>query len=106
MKRIEAFIKPGTAEAVRTALFGAGVEIIRMADVTEHSNPDRTGTTIEDSGDEPDDRARVWLVAHVANDKVGRITGLIRTHAQTSTPLDGSIIVSNVEHVHSLNQRN
>ena len=106
MKRVEAFIKPFTADAVKEALHEAGVEMVRMSELREFSHGNRYAEAYAGTEYEVDERPRIWLVAFVANDQVARVTGIIRTHAQTDTPLDGSIVVSHVERVHSLNQLN
>lgn len=103
MKRVEAFIKPFTADAIKEALQEAGVELVLMSQMREFSRENRYVEAYAGTEYEVDERPRIWLLAFVQDGDVDRVTGLIRTHAQTDTPLDGSIVISDVEKICNLN---
>lgn len=104
MKRIDAFIKPEVAEAVRHAMLAAGVDVVFVQTTNQVANPDRFAAGPDGRGTVPSESERVWLIAFVESQQVVRITGVIRNHALTDTPFDGRIVISHVENVYSLNQ--
>ncbi len=103
MKRVEAFIKPFTADAIKDALQEMGVDLVLMSQMKEFSGENRYVEAYAGTEYEVDERPRIWLLAFVQDADVGRVTGLIRTHAQTDTPLDGSIVISDVVQMCTLN---
>ena len=102
MKRVEAFIKPFTADAIKEALQEAGVNLVLMSQMREFSDNNRYVEAYAGTEYEVDERPRIWLLAFVDDGDVDQVTGLIRTHAQTDTPLDGSIVISDVERLHTM----
>ncbi|MDA0875030.1 MAG: hypothetical protein O3C45_08220 [Bacteroidetes bacterium] len=104
MKRIDAFIKPEVAEAVRHAMLSAGVDVVFVNTIHQFANPGRSQAEPEERGKALSGSERVWLMAFVESQQTVRITGVIRNHARTETPFDGRIVISHVENVYSLNQ--
>jgi nitrogen regulatory protein PII len=103
MKRVEAFIKPFKADAIKDALQEAGVDLVMMSQMREFSDENRYVEAYAGTEYEVDERPRIWLLAFVQDADVDRVTGLIRTNAQTDTPLDGSIVISDVVQLCTLN---
>jgi len=105
MKRVEAFIKPFTADSVKDALQEAGVEWLRMIEAREFSTANRYAEVYAGTEYEVDERPRMWVLAFVDDAAVPKVIDVIREHAGTDTPLDGCVIVSTIDHIEGLDRR-
>jgi nitrogen regulatory protein PII len=102
MKRIEAFIRPFTVDAVKSALYDAGVQTIRITEVKELT---RSNTYAEVyRGVEYDVVPRVATLVYVEDQDVDRIVAVITEAARTeSREDDGVITIASVDVVTAIN---
>ncbi len=105
MKKIEAFIKPFTLEAIKAALANASIEIFRIYDAQELNTVSTYTDVYRGTSYEMDAIPRIVIVIFAQEGDVDRIVELIQEAGQTEHLGDGSIIVSSVEQIVMVNQK-
>lgn len=99
MKRIEAFVKPFTIEAIKGSLHDAGVSTIRILEARELSRHEKYAEVYSGTEYEVDVAPRVLLIAYIEDDRLSEVVKIISDSAQTETNGDGHIFVSSLESV-------
>lgn len=92
MKRIEAFVRPFTVEAVKKSLYDAGVQTIRVAETKELTRSNTYAEVYRGVEYEVDVVPRVATVVFVEDRDVDRIVALIADAARTESREDDGII--------------
>ena len=105
MKKIEAYIKPFTLEAIRASLSEANIDIFHIFEAQE-LNASNTYTDIyRGTAYEMDVMPRTALIIFARESEVEKIIQIIQESGQTEHAGDGSIIVSSVEQVIQVDQK-
>ena len=97
MKKIEAFVKPFTLEAIKAALAEADVEVFRILQAQELSSVRTHAEVYRGTEYEMDVAPRVLIVVLVEDERTDAMIRLIQEAGQTDHPGDGRIIVTSVE---------
>jgi nitrogen regulatory protein PII len=104
MKRIEAFIRPFTVDAVKSALYDAGVQTIRITEVKELTRSNTYAEVYRGVEYEVDVVPRVATLVYVEDQDVDRIVAVITEAARTeSREDDGVITIASVDVVTAIN---
>jgi nitrogen regulatory protein PII len=98
MKRIEAFIRPFTVDAVKASLYEAGVHTIRVTEVKELTRANTYAEVYRGVKYEVDVVPRVATLVFVEDHDVERIVAVITEAARTeSSEDDGIITIASVD---------
>lgn len=97
MKKIEAFVKPFTVEAIKVALAGVNVDVFRIIQAQE-LNGVRSHAEVYSGTEYPTDVTPSVLVVVLASDLLADdVVRLLREASQTEQPGEGGIIVTTIE---------
>ena len=99
MKKVEAFIKPFTLDAIKAAFADSGIEVFRIVQAHELSSRRTHAEVYRGTEYEMDVTPRVLIVAIVEDNRVEAVIQLIQAHCQTDHPNDGWIVVGPVENL-------
>lgn len=97
MKKIEAFVKPFTLEAIKAALAEVGVDVFRILQAQELSSVSTHAEVYRGTEYAMDVAPRVLLVVLVDDVRVDGIVDLLQEAGRTEHPGYGEIIVTPVE---------
>ncbi|MEZ4696767.1 MAG: P-II family nitrogen regulator [Rhodothermales bacterium] len=99
MKKIEAFVKPFTVEAIKSALVEAGVERFRVVPANEFSSVKTHADVFSGTEFALDMTPTSLVVVHAEDETVDSIVDLFLQAGQTEQRGNGRIVVTALEKV-------
>ncbi|MCB1172716.1 MAG: P-II family nitrogen regulator [Leptospiraceae bacterium] len=98
MKRLEAYIKPFTVEALRQALAESGFGVQRLLQVEEFSQ-DPYQEVVSGTEYSIETRPRLLMIMYIEDSRVDEVIRIIQTNASTDHSGDGRIFISTVDRI-------